>query len=319
MNAHYSLEDSARSAGESIGVEYKNVPADGCWYPTNLINDHRGKNDGRLKIFPDGQGGLVQNWKTGEIKSFFVNGNGNVGGHSREERERIASEQRKREAKRRQIQDKKAAEAVAEFDKATRWPFFPPTAYMQRKELSHPGCARLSRFDRWVGCLDGKNRRLILDNVLLVPVFNATGQIRNIQYIFPYKHEWLERDKTFISGAELSGCFSYIGKRSNPMFLVEGLATAISLYDDTDCRVYICFSATNLLSAGKAVRGIHPQENLIYCCDNDLKGQINNGVIKANEAAGAIGAKVYIPCESFAGDYNDWATQQRRLENERQG
>ncbi|WP_446808641.1 toprim domain-containing protein [Methylomonas sp. 2BW1-5-20] len=227
---------------------------------------------------------------------------------------RITKEQQRRDAKRRRMQDIKAAEAVTEYERAQRWPFT-PSAYMVRKELSVPVGARLGRFDRSARCVDGEVRRIVVDDVLLIPIRNRAGYIRNLQYIFPEVIADLGRDKTFIAGAELAGCFSCIGKCSAPMFLAEGWATAVSLFEDTGCRVFICFSATNLMAVGKTVRELHQDAELIFCADNDEKTAGNPGVTKANEAAAAIDATVYVP--PIAGDYNDFKIRQRRLESER--
>jgi hypothetical protein len=66
-----SIEEACRIACLSIGVDYKIVPADGLWHCANLTGDHHGKNDARIKVFVDNQGGIVHNWKSNEQQSFF--------------------------------------------------------------------------------------------------------------------------------------------------------------------------------------------------------------------------------------------------------
>lgn len=48
----------------ALGVEPRSLSRAG-FMATNLINDRRGRGDGRIKLFSDGKGGLVTNWKTG--------------------------------------------------------------------------------------------------------------------------------------------------------------------------------------------------------------------------------------------------------------
>lgn len=309
-----NLEDSCRDACLAVGVEFKHVPNDGRWHCADLVDDPRGRNDGRIRVFPDQKGGQVWNHKSQEKKTFFLAGSSSSQQLTPAERKRIEAERRNREAKRLRTQNLKAYQAAKEFDCADRWPFV-PTGYMVRKELMYAHCARRGRFDRKVKCDDGEIRRIVVDDVLLVPVLNSHGQIRNIQYIFPEPHPALGRDKTFIFGAELAGCFSRVGAPSDLIFIAEGYATAVSLHHDTGHRVYIAFSASNLLHVGKIVRELHPDNAVIYCADNDDKTDGNPGVTKATEAAAEIDAKVYIP--SISGDYNDLYVQKRRLERER--
>ena len=47
------IEDACRTACENIGVVYKSVPPDGVFHVADLADDHKGKNDGRIKIFQD--------------------------------------------------------------------------------------------------------------------------------------------------------------------------------------------------------------------------------------------------------------------------
>jgi putative DNA primase/helicase len=54
-----SIEQACRAACASIGVEFQAVPADGRFHTADLADDPRGKNDARIKVFPDRQGGLV--------------------------------------------------------------------------------------------------------------------------------------------------------------------------------------------------------------------------------------------------------------------
>jgi len=317
-----NIQEACQAACLEIGVKYKPVPSDGRFYVADLLNDPRGQNDGRIRLFSDQNGGQVWNHKSGENKTFFLNHALSGQRITPEERQRIEAEQRKGEVHRLRTQNKKADEAREEFIRAKKWPF-PPTGYMIRKELPHSDWARLGQFNRKVKCND-EIRRIVIDDVLLIPIVNKKGVIRNLQYIFPESHPMLGRDKTFIFGAELSGCFSCVGfpynKLSparndllpvgNPLFITEGFANAISLYHDTGCRVFIAFSASNLMNTGKIIRSLHPDREIIFCADNDDKTAGNPGVTKANEAAALIDAKVFVP--PISGDYNDWYIEKRK-------
>lgn len=68
-----NLIEQARAACNRLGIEYKDVPADGRWHSADIENDPRGKGDGRIKLFLDGRGGIVHNHKTGANECFFIN------------------------------------------------------------------------------------------------------------------------------------------------------------------------------------------------------------------------------------------------------
>lgn len=61
MNA--SLHEALRIACAEVGIVYKAVPADGRWHETDVADDRRGRGDARIKLFADGEGGHVWNWK----------------------------------------------------------------------------------------------------------------------------------------------------------------------------------------------------------------------------------------------------------------
>lgn len=67
-----SLNDKLVDVCAELGVEFRNVPGDGEWHRVDLENDPKGREDGSIKIFADGQGAIVKNWKTGEHKTVQV-------------------------------------------------------------------------------------------------------------------------------------------------------------------------------------------------------------------------------------------------------
>jgi putative DNA primase/helicase len=90
-----SLQEAQRAACAKVGVIYRDVPNDGRWHPADIEGDARGRGDGRIKIFPDGKGGIVHNWKENESKIFFADDARPLSEPDRRERDR-----QRREAKR---------------------------------------------------------------------------------------------------------------------------------------------------------------------------------------------------------------------------
>ncbi|MFI3137105.1 MAG: toprim domain-containing protein [Methylococcaceae bacterium] len=310
-----SIEDACRIACESIGVDYKSVPADGRIHAADLIDDHRGKDDGRIKIFPDRQGGIVWNYKSNEQQAFFVNDHR----ESREpitavERERIQAEQQRRQVEQQARQDKAAYKAQALWQAAKPAP--PDHPYLLRKQVKPHGL-RVGTWKRSIQDEQGRYRPLIIENALLVPMFDQTGVIRSLQAIFTEKHPILDRDKDFLPGGGRGGLFGWIGARTDKVLIAEGFSTSATLHEESGYRLYIAFAANNLLAVGLIVRDKLPDAEIVFCADNDTQTHGNPGLTKAIEAAQAVGGSVAVP--PIEGDFNDYAIYLKGLDRDGEG
>lgn len=308
MSQH--IEDACQVACLALGVQFKSVPSDGRFHTADLLDDHRGKNDGRIKVFQDQQGGIVWNHKSGQQQTFFVN---NKAGEPLPalDRKRIEREQRKRQAEQSARQDKAARRAVAIWQAAKAAPENHP--YLIRKQVK-PHALRVGQWKRVVTDNDD-HKTLIIENALLLPLFDANGTIRSLQAIFPEKHPLLDRDKDFLPSGGLVGLFWWIGAKSETVLICEGFATAASLHEDTGYRVYMAFTANNLLAVGRIVRDKLPNTEIIFCADND-KSIGNPGLTKATEAAANVGGSVAVP--PIYGDFNDYAISLNGVANDSQ-
>lgn len=97
------------------------------------------------------------------------------------------------------------------------------------------------------------------------------------------------------------------------VLICEGMATAFSLHEETGYRVYMAFTANNLMLVGRIVREKLPDAKIVFCADNDINVKGNPGRTKATAAALDIGATVAVP--PIAGDFNDYAIFVRDLYN----
>ncbi len=310
-----SIEEVCRAACESIGVDYKSVPADGKFHVADLTDDHKGKNDARIKIFPDRQGGIVCNWKSNEQQSFFVNNHR----ESREpitpvERERIQAEQQRRQVEQQARQDKTACKARALWQAAKPAPEDHP--YLIRKQVKPHGL-RVGTWKRSVKDDQGKYQPLIIENALLLPMVDQTGVIRSLQAIFTEKHPVLDRDKDFLPGGGRAGLFGWIGPRTKKALIAEGFGTAATLHEESGYRVYIAFAANNLMAVGRIVREKLPDAEIVFCADNDTQTPGNPGLTKATEAAQVVNGSVAVP--PIDGDFNDYAIYLKGLDNDSEG
>jgi len=127
-----SIEDLAREACLSVGIEFKHVPSDGEFHTTNISNDHKGKGAGRLKLFSDGLGGYAWNWKSGDRQSFFTNAQTGVS-LSKEEKARIEAEKARRKAELISKQNKAAKKAHNLYVNSNPAPLDQP--YLKKKRV----------------------------------------------------------------------------------------------------------------------------------------------------------------------------------------
>ena len=293
-----SIEQVAQEACLEVDAEYKDVPSDGLFHTLNIVNDPKGKNDARLKIFADRQGGIAWNHKTGERKLFFINTKTGVS-ISDEDRAKIKAEQQRRKAELIAKQNKAALKAQRIFSSALPAP--PEHPYLVKKRVK-PYLTRQANWTKSV-LINDKWQKITIENVLLVPLYNEAGTIRNLQAIFPETHPELARNKDFLAGAELSGLFSWVGNKTETVCIAEGMATAFTVHEETGWRVYAAYTANNLLSVSQTIRKHLPRAKIILCADNDKSGV---GLKKATEAATAVNGLVCIPpIEGM--DFNDYS------------
>lgn len=199
-----SIEDACRAACESIGVIYKAVPHDGLFHVANLADDHKGKNDARIKVFQDRQGGIVWNHKSGDRQTFFINRYAPGEPTPPADRERIEREQQRRQLELDQRHEKAAQRARAIWQAAAPAPGNHP--YLTRKQIQPHG-VRVDSWTRRVQDDSGKYYPLVLDNALLLPLCGPDGDIRSLQAIFTEQNPVLNRDKDFMPGGGLAGLF----------------------------------------------------------------------------------------------------------------
>ena len=306
MNSR-TIEDACRSACEAIGVIYKPIPADGVFHVANLANDHKGKNDGRIKIFSDRLGGIAWNHKSGDKQTFFVNNHSPTGeSMPQAERDRIQREQQRRADELKNRQNKAAHRARSIWQAAPPAPVDHP--YLLRKQIKPHGL-RLGTWQRTIQDDNGKHHKLMIDNALLLPLYDEKGEICSLQAIFTETHPDLNRDKDFMPGGSVAGLFWWIGAKTDKVLICEGYATAATLHEESGYLVFMAFTANNLMAVGGIVRKKLADADIVFCADNDLKTKGNPGLTKATEAAEAVGGSIAAP--PIQGDFNDYAIQLR--------
>ena len=141
------------------------------------------------------------------------------------------------------------------------------------------------------------------DNKLVVPLYDAEGQLVNLQFISE------QGEKRFLSGGQKQGCVFFIGESADsPLLISEGLATGLSLHECLGYPVWVAFDAGNLLPVAQEARRQFPNRRIVICADNDLHADAspNTGVEKATAAAQSIDAEMAVPRhEGRKIDWND--------------
>lgn len=129
----------------------------------------------------------------------------------------------------------------------------------------------------------------VMKDSLMVPLYDTAGNIQGMQFIQS------DGNKTFKTGTAKQGSYYPIGKpKDNTLLICEGYATGASLHEATAHAVAVAFDAGNLKPVAEALRAKYPTLRLIICADNDQWSEINTGVVKATEAARAVGGMLTI-------------------------
>ncbi len=143
------------------------------------------------------------------------------------------------------------------------------------------------------------------DGRLVVPGFDASGQLQTLQFIDG------EGTKRLLKGGRaLGSSFALKGSGgSKYLYLVEGLATGISVWLalDRQAEVRVCFGAFNLVNVAEAFSQRYPGR-IVICADNDRLTAGNPGLTNALKAAKAVGGRVTLATfgEGDSGtDFND--------------
>lgn len=150
-------------------------------------------------------------------------------------------------------------------------------------------------------------------NTLLVPVRNIDGHLTSLQAIFPQRSELNGKDKDFIFGGQMRGCFHIIGSKptgASPVIVVcEGYATGASIHMATGYTVAVAYHDGNLRNVASHMRQAYGRATIVVAADNDQWTEGNPGIHHARQAATTAGALLAIP--KFAAlsdeptDFND--------------
>lgn len=251
---------------------------------------------GYAKLFPDCEGGIVGDFRTGQLWPWFANRDSMLSEPEKDaKRRRIQFEQRLAQAIREREESIAAERAKAIWDKGEA--ASPDHPYLVRKGVKSHGL-RLYK-----GSLEIAGMRC--DGSLMVPVTGVANDLQTVGFISADRQQ---DNKRFLPKGRKAGGSYMIGKPNSVLCIAEGYATSASIHEATGYAVAVAFDKANLLLVAKAMRDKYPQSRLVVCADNDGRHIPNGGTAKATEAAAAVDGIVVIP--DLGGekcDFNDLA------------
>lgn len=267
-------EEFARTLKEA-GLIVDEPLMDGQIHRVPVENGKSGAKDGAYCGYADGKpNGWGQNYKTGEQVKWLSTGHVLTAEQKETLRNETAARLAERETERQAQQAKAKKRAYAKL--------------MNASELSeeHPYLR-----DKGVEAFNLKQDRH--GNLLVPGIDLQTGRIQTLQWIKP------DGTKGFEEGCPQKGAAFAIPTlddlRTGQILIAEGYATAATLHMATAQPVVVAFNALNLLPVAEKLHEMYPQAEIVICADNDHHLQENIGIIKAQEAAQAVGGKVVVP------------------------
>jgi len=314
-----SLEDFKTYILSEYGLALVgDIKADGAFHYLATSDDRKGHKPFRYCVHLDDPPNVYFNdLKRGFHGTWYPESQQPLNPAEREQRRReIEAHRAKRERETIERHFKRAQWAVKRWESAR--PADDNHPYLRKKGVSAHGLRILPFWEKRIypdNGGDGTHFEIIrVENTLLIPMRDLSGKLWNVQAIFPEKHLIgdEERDKDFLPGARVSGLCHWLGPRTETVCLAEGLATGTTIHEASGYRVFVCFSAGNLVHVAQAVRAALPDARIVVCADNDLpdKNGRRAGQEKANEAAGLVGGFVALPpIEKM--DFNDFAAMMR--------
>ena len=283
----YDIEEF-RQHIESHGLLPLEIVGDGALHRCPTADKPHGK-DGAYILHLDGRvSGWWQNWRTGEFNTWTAENQHEMSPAERKAfQKRIEADKRKRhdeQTKRYEEAAVKAQSMIQSLPKATA-----DTPYLRLKGVNPAGDLRTTK-----------------DGTLVVPVLGADGKKQSIQFISPDGKE-----KRPIAGSKMGGgYFPITGTNDGHVFITEGVATVLSVYESEGTTAFSAFNAGNLMAVAKMAREQYPDREIVIAADNDLGTERrtgkNPGREKAEEAAAAIGGKVAIPLFMDREDLSDF-------------
>ncbi|WP_069262688.1 DUF3631 domain-containing protein [Paraburkholderia nodosa] len=283
---HQALADACREAGIVPPTELP--PADDKFHRADVAGAKNGRGDATIKLFRDGDGGIVCNWQSREPLAFFVKNDSALSDEERAERERRSdAARREAEAERERIAKDGAAKAFAIWSAATPadvgHPYLMGKGMKPVETLREIDVKKAKALASWAPYAKGKFLR---GRLLVVPIHSADGRLMSVEFID------VVGLKSALKGAVKDGGYWSavpLEPHHSRLIVAEGVATALSIHESTGTPTVAALTCGNLQNVAVSMRSQHPDAELI------VAGDIGNGSDDARKAALAVGARLVFP------------------------
>lgn len=282
---------------------YDAIKAAGYAAPENIIWDgnlHRFATDATKKHSKDGwyvahddakgKAAAFGSWRDGASHT-WSNGTGRQ--LTAEEMAEVETKKKQALADEKKRREQAALRAQRLYDEAVRDVTF--SAYLKRKGIQCPeGVRAVQGVPSKAFGFEGGEWMI---SGLLVPMRDRAGAIKSLQVI-PDEEK---RKKLFMKGGQTAACFHAMGEieGAKRILIGEGLATAQSAREATECPALVAFSAGNLPDVAGIARDFNATAEIIILGDDDEAGRL-----KAAEAAHRSHGRVVFPGQG-CNDFND--------------
>ncbi|SPK72657.1 Inner membrane (modular protein) [Cupriavidus taiwanensis] len=288
MMLQVDLYTALAQACADVGIAYQDVSADGQWHRTDVLDDRRGKGDAAIKLFADGAGGIVCNWK-GETRVFFADAGRALSDDEKARRKQLAAQAKADAEVEREARARRAAQlAAAILQAASETTAANP--YLVNKGIAPTGLLYelpIKRLVKLAGYHPHSNDVPLRGQVLLAPV-SGNGDLATLEMIDENGRKSALRDGTKSGGYWPTCSVAEMGN-SATLLICEGVATAISAHAATGYPALAALCAGNLQQVARAMRTAYSAAAIVICAD------IGNGQAHAEAAARAVRGRVALP------------------------
>ena len=229
------------------------------------------------KLYDDGLGGYLHDWRSGEKHYWFANTDS-----------LSPSEYAKRNAESEVLKQAQKAKQETAYANASR---LAKKCFEEASDATYDHPYLLKKKVKVYGIKHAESK-------LLIPVYSVLGDMQSIQTIDDYGN------KQFLKGGKISGGCHFIGGivDGKPIYISEGYATAASVYEDTKCLTIVAFNAANLINVASDLRAQLTNAEIVIAGDADPVG-----LKYAELAAKAGNGTTLIPSFGDNPDgYSDW-------------
>lgn len=294
------MTNTLSEACQRVGIIPRQVPNDGRWHQTDAEGKHAKNGNGRIKMFSDGNGGMVHNWVTMiEPELFFFNSDVKLSADDLAEQKNRIERERAKAAKELAEERAKAAETAAEL-----WKQAKPVVshdYLTRKQVKPIVTIKqmdIGAIAKIIGYTPQAKGQRLEGAILIAPIADDSG-ICSVEMIDATGR------KAALAGGQKAGCFWMTGKplEGADLFVIgEGVATVLTVSEAMQCTGVAALSCHNLKAVTGHIRSKYPTAKVVVLSD------IGNGEQSATSAAALHGcylAKPVLPEGSTGTDFND--------------